>query len=430
MSRARADCQACEAAVRRALMTIQVAAHIVQTRQLPAVIAVEIRPYQVMAPVRINELRLNVEHEINRPDVMVRVQGSKVIIEIPAAVQVSVPARRLQGQGLGLPLGLTAASTAPEGVDFDLVPHLVLVGPTGCGKTTAMRSLVFHLARQNDPSRVEMTMFCTVAKERQDWSTFEQLPHSAGLITDNTETVQALRYYQQMMDRYDDVHRFLFIDDLPDLVLRVPDAVALLVNLAAQGRGSHIHLVIGTQRLGARSTGDSAIADNIPNRIVFRTADAAGAARSTGRSGTGAERLVGVGAAIVTINDTSFSVRISPATLNELLGFRLAWPRSVMQRPWKTMQTSLQVVQTPVQEVVQGSDTSFSAGERENEGAQKTPVQAVQAQFLPRGPAVTAEEKARVREVCAQVSRNTAIPILWGMAKNATTLSWLNESLK
>lgn len=403
-------------------MTIQIAAHIVQTRQLPAVIAVEIRPYQVVPAARLNELRMTVEHEINRPDVMVRVNGSRVFIEIPAIVQVTVPARRLQGQGLGLPLGLTAASMDPEGVDFDLIPHLVLVGPTGCGKTTAMRSMVFHLARQNDPRQVQMTMFCTVAKERLDWSTFEQLPHSTGLVTDNAETFQALRHYQKMMDQPDEIHRFLFIDDLPDLVLRVPDVVAVLVNLAAQGRGSHFHLVIGTQRLGARSTGDSAIADNIPNRIVFRTADAAGAARSTGRSGTGAERLVGIGSAIATINDTSVSLRISPATLNDLVGFRLSWPQPAPQRPW-------QVVQTPVQ----ASDTSFSAENRENESAQKTPVQAVQAvqaQFLPRGPAVTAEERARVREVCGRVSRNTAIPILWGLAKNATTLAWLNESLE
>jgi hypothetical protein len=105
----------------------------------------------------------------------------------------------------------------------------------------------------------------------------------------------------------------------------------------------------------------------------------------------------------------------------------------VVQRAVQVVQTPVQVVQTPVFAPVQASNTSFSAGNRENERAQKTPVQAVQAvqaEFLPRGPAVTPQDRARVREVCARVSKSTAIPVLWGLTKNTTTLAWLNESLK
>lgn len=427
---ARADCAACENAVRRALTDMELGGHIITTRQLPAVIAVTFRPRSPLTRSQVDELALKTAYHIDRNPVSIAQVGASVTVEIPAAVQIIVAARRLEGVGVAVPLGLTASSVEPEGIDFDEQPHLLAVGPTGSGKTVAARAVAYHLARQNDPRALRMAVFCTQAKAVQDWQLLADLPHCDGVVTEIGETLAALRYYQALVNAHPDgVHRVLFIDDLPNLVSRAvqgskPEIVATLADLVAQGRSSRTHVVAGTQTLGKAATGDAAIAANITARLVFRTADAAGAARAVGRSGSSAHLLTGRGSAVFVTDNSQANLRVSPVHNSDLEALAGASP--VQRRPWLVQA----LVQGPVQGPVQEDPRSFSPLPAENDESTLALVQTVQG-YLPPGPALTDADRARVR-ACVErnLSANAAIPLLWGLHKNSRTLPWWQESVR
>lgn len=224
-------------------------------------------------------------------------------VEVPSPTPVVVQGTTLRGQGMAVPLGMTARQTI-AGIDFASNPHLLLVGPTNRGKTTAARLLAYHLAQQNSPRQARFLVFTFKPKE---WLSFGQLAHTLAVITDPAEAEQMLAWLVDLMHQrtasgQETPHLFVFLDDLLNL-LGVVEVTKGLKQLASLGRAAGIHLIIGTQRLGESGSGGAAVTGNIPTRLVFGTADAQDAALFSGRGDSGAEKLGRYAGDALLIND-------------------------------------------------------------------------------------------------------------------------------
>ncbi len=224
-------------------------------------------------------------------------------VEVPSPTPVVVQGTTLRGQGLAVPLGMTARQTI-AGIDFANNPHLLLVGPTNRGKTTAARLLAYHLAQQNSPRQARFIVSTFKPKE---WLAFGHLAHTLAVITDPTEAEAMLAWLVDLMHQrtasgQETPHLFVFLDDLLNL-LGVVEVTKGLKQLASLGRAAGIHLIIGTQRLGESGSGGAAVTGNIPTRLVFGTADAQDAALFSGRGDSGAEKLGRYAGDALLIND-------------------------------------------------------------------------------------------------------------------------------
>ena len=232
-----------------------------------------------------------VEAAVSDSPVRIYMDRGVILIETPSPVPMPVDGRRLKGKDFAVPLGMTSRQTV-NGVDLVANPHLLLVGPTNRGKTTAARLLAYHLAKQNASRHVR---FIVSTFKPKDWQAFATLAHTFAVITDPHESMQMIDYlvdvmHQRTRNGQDNPHLFVFLDDLLNL-LGVTEVDGQLAQLASLGRGAGIHLIVGTQRLGEKGAAGSLVTGNIPTRLVFGTADAQDAALFTGRGGSGAEKL-------------------------------------------------------------------------------------------------------------------------------------------
>lgn len=309
--------------------------HLLGGVQGPHTLTFGLRLYQATATNlgKAQKLSAAVEAALGDGPVRIVLERGVVWVEVPSPVAAPVPGWQLEGEGLAVPLGLTSRHTL-AGVDLAENPHLLLVGPTGRGKTMAARALAYHLARQNAPQRLRMV---AVTFKPEDWRAFGRLSHSLATVTDPQEAEALLHWLTRLMHRRTGAGQqlprlVLFLDDLLNLLALV-DVSGPLTELASLGRGAGIHLVIATQRLGKRGAGDAAVTGNIPVRLVFGTADAQDASFFTGRGKSGAEQLGRYkGDALLITDGGTTQLAVSPVGDEDLA--RL--PQDAAQiRPWR-----------------------------------------------------------------------------------------------
>jgi len=169
-------------------------------------------------------------------------------------------------------------------------PHLMLLGPTGCGKTTLTRAILQQLPGH----QIAISAF-----KAKDW-------RDVGGATVMTVLDEIEAFGQWVVKELR--RRAPLGEDLP-LCWVVDDAFNLLSacnlpldEIASLGRGLDTHLIIASQRAGD-AVGGAMTAGNIPGRVVFRTASASDSAVLTGRRGVGAEQLKRFHALFVTPDD-------------------------------------------------------------------------------------------------------------------------------
>lgn len=344
-----------------------------------------------------------------------------ILVETPSPTPVVVDGTRLKGQGYAVPLGMTSRQTV-AGVDLISNPHLLLVGPTNRGKTTAARLLAYHLARQNP---AHTTRFIVSTFKPRDWRSFATLAHSFAVVTDPQESARMITYLVRVMHErtrndIDSPHLFVFLDDLLNL-LGVAEVDTDLAQLASLGRGAGIHLIIGTQRLGEKGAAGGLVTGNIPSRLVFGTADAQDAALFTGRGGSGAERLGRYAGDALLITDGG-SQRVAVGYVEDR---HLAMLRHNDDewRPWLTSATDEATV--PVR---------AARGEGRTTTAEETPVARTGTGKLP-DHAPDAATRAYLRRLYeATGSKNAVLRQAWGgvvndEGKTPKTKRWLDEAL-
>ena len=193
---------------------------------------------------------------------------------------------------LALALGEDVSGNAVA-VDLGLMPHLLIAGATGSGKSVCMNAVICCLLVNNTPGDLQMLM---VDPKMVELVGYNDIPHLvAPVVVEVDQVVGALAWVSRQMDvRYKVFHEMgvrnldeynrrarrlknkdqlpalvVFIDELADLMMLSPDEVERhICRVAQMGRATGIHLVIATQRPSVDVV-TGLIKANFPARISF-----------------------------------------------------------------------------------------------------------------------------------------------------------------
>ena len=197
---------------------------------------------------------------------------------------------------------------------FDLarMPHCLIAGTTGSGKSVTLHTLICSLLYKHTP---ETLSFLMVDCKRIELSQYATLPHLyQPIVTDPQKAVETLKNLCQVMDqryrkpRKDAPSIVIIIDELADLMLTSKKAVEpYLVRLAQLGRAAQIHMVLCTQKPSAAVV-TGLISANIPMKICLKCAKVTDSVLILGHKG--GESLTGAGDAIVKTPDTVTETRL------------------------------------------------------------------------------------------------------------------------
>jgi S-DNA-T family DNA segregation ATPase FtsK/SpoIIIE len=214
---------------------------------------------------------------------------------------------------LAISLGKGAGGEAIAG-DLSRMPHLLIAGATGSGKTVCLNTIICCLLMHNTPNEVRLIM---VDPKRVELTPFNSIPHLATpVIVDTSKALSTLRWLNQEMDnRYKKLaasgarniegynknkqgderlpYLVLIIDELADLMMTGFDEVEhILCRLAQLARATGIHLVVATQRPSVDVV-TGLIKANFPTRISFAVTSQVDS--RTILDMAGAEKLLGRG---------------------------------------------------------------------------------------------------------------------------------------
>ena len=228
------------------------------------------------------------------------------------AVTESAAFSKIVSQG-GLPMGL-GQGTGGEPASEDLLelPHLLVAGATGSGKSVCVNSMVVSLLMANRPDRLRMVM---VDPKRVELTPFNGLPHLLTPVIVDSDRVMGMldglvremfRRYRLMeetgvrnIDGYNRKSKevmpylMLIIDELADMMIASGYEVEqALVRLAQLGRATGIHLILCTQRPSVNVV-TGLLKANIPARIAFAVSSQVDSRVIL--DGAGAEKLLGKG---------------------------------------------------------------------------------------------------------------------------------------
>jgi S-DNA-T family DNA segregation ATPase FtsK/SpoIIIE len=245
-------------------------------------------------------------------------------IEVPNTHQSNVRLRPLLEtetfHKVGAPLALTLGrdvSGQPLVVDLARMPHILIAGATGSGKSICITSLAVCLAMNNAPEDLRMVM---IDSKMVELLRFNGLPHLYGKVETKVdrilgvlrwvvvemehryrllegEKVRDLEGYNRKVARRKDGKTLprivVLIDELADLMMSAPDQTEHnLVRLAQMARATGIHLIVATQR-PSTDVVTGLIKANFPARLAFSVAS--GVDSRVILDTTGAETLLGRG---------------------------------------------------------------------------------------------------------------------------------------
>jgi S-DNA-T family DNA segregation ATPase FtsK/SpoIIIE len=217
---------------------------------------------------------------------------------------------------LGVALG-SNVSGAPIAIDLAAMPHLLIAGATGSGKSICINAMISCLVFNNTPEKLQLIM---IDPKKVELIRFNGLPHLIGKVeTEADRAVGVLRWLTAEMDRRYEMFALVgarnlngynrkiaskkdvkplpylgvFIDELSDLMLTYPgDVERTLCRLAQMARATGIHMVVATQR-PSTDVITGLIKANFPARLSFSVAS--GIDSRVILDSVGAEQLLGKG---------------------------------------------------------------------------------------------------------------------------------------
>lgn len=309
------------------LETFGIKATIIETHIGPAVTKFELRLDSSVKVSRIQSLQDNIMMELAVKEIRIEapIPGKNAVgIEIPniemspvRLIQLieSIPLK-MENDKLLLALGKNLMGTNIYGV-LNRMPHLLIAGATGSGKSVCVNSMIATLLLRTKPSEVKLLL---IDPKKVEFAVFNDVPHLiAPVISDPVMAAKALNVIVKMMEnRYDEFSKVgarnissynekanqdktlkpmpsivVIIDELADLMMvsgkEVESSIQRITQLA---RAAGIHLVVATQRPSVDVI-TGVIKANIPSRIAF--AVSSGTDSRTILDATGAERLLGYG---------------------------------------------------------------------------------------------------------------------------------------
>ncbi|MFH1207462.1 MAG: DNA translocase FtsK 4TM domain-containing protein [Patescibacteria group bacterium] len=212
---------------------------------------------------------------------------------------------------LTVALGKDVAGTS-WAVDLDPMPHLLIAGATGSGKSVCLNAILISLLYQNSPDELKLIL---VDPKRVEMTGYNGIPHLiTPVVNEIDKTINSLRWVVAEMDRRFELlqktgHRniqaynqdagntmpylIVAIDELADLMSVAANEVeAAIIRLAQMARAVGIHLILATQRPSVDII-TGLIKANITSRIAFSVASAVDSRTILDTSG--AEKLLGRG---------------------------------------------------------------------------------------------------------------------------------------
>ena len=356
-----------EASRRGAALEQALASHDVDTTLVGMVIGPTVTRYELeLAPgvkvSRITSLSKDIAYAMASPDV-------RILAPIPGrqAIGVEVPNRDRQVVSLGGILASAEARKAthplevaigrdinakPVMMDLSRMPHILIAGATGAGKSSCINSMITSVLMRTTPDQVRMIL---VDPKMVEMAQYEHVPHLLTQpVTDPKKAANALAWACREMDRRYEVlasvgvrdidgfndafDRGMFendsklgieqseseermplilvvVDELSDLMMVAPrDVEDSICRIAQKARAVGIHLVIATQRPSINVI-TGVIKANIPARLAFAVSSQTDSRVILDQQG--AERLVGQGDMLLLSPTSTSAQRIQGAWVTE-----------------------------------------------------------------------------------------------------------------
>ncbi|OGD86437.1 hypothetical protein A2870_01025 [Candidatus Curtissbacteria bacterium RIFCSPHIGHO2_01_FULL_41_11] len=299
-----------------------------------------------------NDLALNLATSTGNVRIEAPIPGKSLVgIEIPNISPefvnlkgaLSDDAMRSNKSKLAVGLGLDVSGNTVI-TDIGKMPHVLIAGTTGSGKSVLINAIIATLLFRASPQEVKLIL---VDPKRVELSEYNDIPHLlTPVIVEPDKILSALKWAMNEMDRryklfrdaqvrniagYNELSGFqaipyivIIIDELHNLMEFAPVEIEdAIVRLAAMARATGIHLIIATQRPSVDVI-TGLIKANIPARIAFNVSSMVDSRVIIDQPG--AEKLLGKGDMLYVPPDASKPMRIqgvyvSDAEIRNLIGF-------------------------------------------------------------------------------------------------------------
>lgn len=330
----------------------------------PSVTRYALKPAEGVKLSKILGLQNNLELALAAHPVRIEapIPGKSLVgIEIPNTVKTTVGLATLLSdseyqsseKSLVMALGKGISGTASF-ANLAKMPHLLIAGATGSGKSVTIHALINSMLFRNPPENLKFIM---IDPKRVELTLYNKIPHLlTPVITDAKKTIAALKWAAKEMDRrYNTLEKHkvrdiesyhknvlapaiskvknnppddgeelpetmpyivIVIDELADIMQAYPrELEASIVRLAQMSRAVGIHLILSTQRPSVNVI-TGLIKANVPSRIALQVASQIDS--RTILDMAGAEKLLGAGDMLFMSGDMSKPVRLQSAYISEI----------------------------------------------------------------------------------------------------------------
>ena len=362
------------------LASFGVGAKVVHTERGPSITRYELRPERGVKISRISSLADDIALALAATSVRIEapIPGKSAIgVEVPNAVTsvvaISEILQALPNRGTVPPLNMALGKDItgrPVFGDLGKMPHLLVAGATGSGKSVCLNGIIASLLVSATPDEVQMLF---IDPKRVELTMYNGIPHlikpaitdaklAAGALLEMTREMDSryerfakagVRKIEEYNLKYPDEKLpfiVIVIDELADLMLIAPAKVETTIcRLAQLARATGIHLIVATQRPSVDVI-TGIIKANIPSRIAFAVSSQIDSRTILDMGG--AERLLGRGDMLYLPIDAPKPKRAQGALITGAEVTRLVEFWAAQARPDNMLDVDI----TPIEEDEKGND--------------------------------------------------------------------------